>query len=164
MITVDITKVLQELQQYKEEVDRKLKYMVVQFSYLISSEAIRNTPLGNAAPKEQGGNLPWYLRREDITGLQPIEGFAQGSWQVNTSGQFNVQEIYSGGEALSLIRGSISNYQLGQTVYIGNSAYYFRALENNYSEQTQGLGIVKPTIDAIISTYQVDLKRLFDEG
>ena len=164
MITVDITKVLQELQQYKEEVDRKLKYMVVQFSYLISSEAIRNTPLGNAAPKEQGGNLPWYLRREDITGLQPIEGFAQGSWQVNTSGQFNVQEIYSGGEALSLIRGSISNYQLGQTVYIGNSAYYFRALENNYSEQTQGLGIVKPTLDAITSTYQVDLKRLFDEG
>ena len=164
MITVDITKVLEELQKYKEEVDRKLKYMVVQFSYLISSEAIRNTPLGNAAPKEQGGNLPWYLRREDITGLQPIEGFAQGSWQVNTSGQFNVQEIYSGGEALSLIRGSISNYQLGQTVYIGNSAYYFRALENNYSEQTQGLGIVKPTIDAITSTYQVDLKRLFDEG
>ena len=164
MITVDITKVLQELQHYKEEVDRKLKYMVVQFSYLISSEAIRNTPLGNAAPKDQGGNLPWYLRREDITGLQPIEGFAQGSWQVNTSGQFNVQEIYSGGEALSLIRGSISNYQLGQTVYIGNSAYYFRELENNYSEQTQGLGIVKPTLDAITSTYQVDLKRLFDEG
>ena len=61
MITVDIAKVLQELQQYKEEVDRKLKYMVVQFSYLISSEAIRNTPLGNAAPKDRGGNLPWYL-------------------------------------------------------------------------------------------------------
>ena len=164
MISVDISKVLEELQKYKEEVDRKLKYMVVQFSYLISSEAIRNTPLGNAAPKDQGGNLPWYLRREELTGLQPIEGFAQGSWQVNTSGQFNVQEVYSGGEALSLIRGSISNYQLGQTVYIGNSAYYFRALENNYSEQTQGMGIVKPTIDAITSTYQVDLKRLFDEG
>ena len=164
MITVDISKVLEELKKYHEDVERKLKYMVVQFSYLISSEAIRNTPLGNAAPKDRGGNLPWYLRREDITGLQPIEGFAQGSWQVNTSGQFNVQEIYSGGEALSLIRGSISNYQLGQTVYIGNSAYYFRALENNYSEQTQGLGIVKPTIDAITSTYQVDLKRLFDEG
>ena len=164
MITVDISKVLEELKKYHEDVERKLKYMVGQFSYLISSEAIRNTPLGNAAPKDRGGNLPWYLRREDITGLQPIEGFAQGSWQVNTSGQFNVQEIYSGGEALSLIRGSISNYQLGQTVYIGNSAYYFRELENNYSEQTQGLGIVKPTLDAITATYQVDLKRLFDEG
>ena len=164
MITVDITKVLQELQQYKEEVDRKLKYMVVQFSYLISSEAIRNTPLGNAAPKDQGGNLPWYLRREELTGLQPIAGFAQGSWQVNTSGTFNIQETYSGGEALSLIRGSVSNYQLGQTVYIGNTGYYIQQLENNYSEQTQGMGIMKPTIDAITSTYQVDLKRLFDEG
>lgn len=164
MITVDISKVLEELKKYQEEVDRKLKYMVIQFSYLISSEAIKNTPLGNAAPTDQGGNLPWYLRREELTGLQPIEGFAQGSWQVNTSGQFNVQEIYSGSEALSLIRGSISNYRLGQTVYIGNTAYYFQQLENNYSEQTQGLGIVKPTLDAITATYQVDLKRLFDEG
>ena len=164
MITVDITKVLQELQQYKEEVDRKLKYMVGQFSYLISSEAIRNTPLGNAAPKDQGGNLPWYLRREELTGLQPIAGFAQGSWQVNTSGQFNIQETYSGGEALSLIRGSVSNYQLGQTVYIGNTAYYFQALDDNYSEQTQGLGIVKPTIDAIIKKKKKKQKRLFDEG
>ena len=164
MITVDISKVLEELKKYHEDVERKLKYMVIQFSYLISSEAIRNTPLGNAAPTDQGGNLPWYLRRESTLGLQPIEGFAQGSWQVNTSGQFNIQETYSGSEALSLIRGGISNYRLGQTVYIGNSAYYFRELENNYSEQTQGLGIVKPTLDAITATYQVDLKRLFDEG
>ena len=163
MISVDISKVLEELKKYHEEVERKLKYMVIQFSYLISSEAIRNTPLGNAAP-EPNGYLPWYLRRQDLTGLQPIAGFAQGSWQVNTSGQFSVQDIYSGGEALSLIRGSISNYRLGQTVYIGNTAYYFRALENNYSGQTQGMGIIKPTMDAIISTYQIDLKRLFDEG
>lgn len=164
MITVDITKVLQELQKYKEDVDRKLKYMVVQFSYLISSEAIRNTPLGNASPKDQGGNLPWYLRREELTGLQPIAGFAKGSWQVNTSGTFNIQETYSGGEAMSLIRGSLFSYQLGQTVYIGNTGYYIRQLENNYSEQTQGMGIMQPTLDTITATYQVDLKRLFDEG
>ncbi len=164
MITVDISKVLEELKKYHEDVERKLKYMVGQFSYLISSEAIKNTPLGNAAPTDQGGNLPWYLRRETTLGLQPVAGFAQGSWQVNTSGQFNIQETYSGSEALSLIRGSISNYRLGQTVYIGNTGYYIQQLENNYSEQTQGMGIMEPTIDAITATYQVDLKRLFDEG
>lgn len=164
MITVDISRVLEELKKYHEDVERKLKYMVGQFSYLISSEAIRNTPLGNAAPTDQGGNLPWYLRRETTLGLQPVAGFAQGSWQVNTSGQFNIQETYSGSEALSLIRGSLSNYRLGQTVYIGNTGYYIQQLENNYSEQTQGMGIMKPTIDAITATYQVDLKRLFDEG
>ena len=162
MITVDISKVLQELQQYKEEVDRKLKYMVVGFSYLISQEAIKNTPLGDARFYES-----WYLSRQIDTGLEPQEGISRGAWQVSTSGQFTQQEYYgygSGDTALSLVKGRLSNYQLGQTVYIGNSAYYFRALDNNYSEQTQGLGIVKPTIDAITSTYQVDLKRLFDEG
>ena len=164
MITVDISKVLEELKKYHEEVERKLKYMVGQFSYLISSEAIKNTPLGNAAPADQGGNLPWYLRREELTGLQPRAGFAQGSWQVNTSGTFNIQETYSGEGALSLIRGSISSYKLGETVYIGNSAYYFQQLEKNYSPQTEGMGIVKPTMSAIMATYQVDLKRLFDEG
>lgn len=159
MITVDITKVLQELKKYKEEVERKLKHMVVGFSYIISQEAIKSTPLGDANLYES-----WYLRREELIGLQPIEGFAQGSWQVNTSGQFDIQETYSGSEALSLIRGSISNYRLGQTVYIGNTGYYIQQLENNYSGQTKGMGIMKPTIAAITSTYQVDLKRLFDEG
>ena len=162
MITVDITKVLQELQQYKEEVDRKLKHMVVGFSYIISEEAIKRTPLGDSHVYES-----WYIQRFNSTGLEPKEGYSRGSWQVNTSGQFSQQERYgygSGDAALGLVKGSLGTYQLGQTIYIGNTAYYFQALDDNYSEQTQGLGIVKPTIDAITSTYQVDLKRLFDEG
>lgn len=106
----------------------------------------------------------WYKSRTD---LQPVEGFSRGSWQVSTTGQFSKQEYYgygSGDAALSLVKGNLGNYILGQTVYIGNNAYYIKALENNYSEQTQGLGIMQPTVDSIIATYQVDLKRLFDEG
>ena len=162
MITVDISKVLEELKKYHEDVERKLKYMVVGFSYIISEEAIKRTPLGDSNVYES-----WYMERFRLTRLKPEEGYSRGSWQVNTSGQFSKQERYgygSGDEALGLVKGSLSTYQLGQTVYIGNTAYYFQALDDNYSEQTQGLGIVKPTIDAITSTYQVDLKRLFDEG
>ena len=39
-----------------------------------------------------------------------------------------------------------------------------RLLENNYSSQTNNLGIMQPTLDSIIQTYQVDLVRLFREG
>lgn len=162
MISVDMSKTIQDLLNYHKEVERKLKYMVVQFSYLVSSEAIKNTPLGDSVRFE-----PWYLRREMNTGLQPVEGFARGSWQANTTGQFKLQEFYtagSGASALSLVKADLGNYLLGQNVYIGNNAYYIRALENNYSSQTQGMGIMKPTTDAIMMTYQVDLKRLFDEG
>lgn len=162
MIKADITAALRSLQTYQKTVERKLKYMVVQFSYLISSEAIKNTPLGDSVRFE-----PWYLQRQLNTGLQPIEGFARGSWQVSTTGQFRQQEYYglgSGSSALSLVKGDLGNYRLGQTVYIGNNAYYIQALENNYSSQTQGLGIMTPTTDAVFRTYQVDMKRLFDEG
>ena len=162
MIKADITAALNSLQTYQKTVERKLKYMVVQFSYLISSEAIKNTPLGDSVRFE-----PWYLQRQLNTGLQPIEGFARGSWQASTTGQFRQQEYYglgSGSSALSLVKGDLGNYRLGQTVYIGNNAYYIQALENNYSSQTQGLGIMKPTSEAVFRTYQVDMKRLFDEG
>ena len=99
--------------------------------------------------------------------LEPIEGFAKGSWQVNTSGQFSIQVIYgvnSGSEALSLIKTDLDSYKLGDTLYIGNTGFYIDMLENNYSSQTQGVGIMQPTLDSIMQTYKVDLPRLFREG
>ena len=156
MITADVSKILEDLKKYHEEVERKLKHMVVKFSYLITQEAINNTPLGDYEKYK-----PLYDRR---TALQPQAGFARGSWQANTSGQFSIQEVYSGAGALSLVQASLSSYKLGDDVYIGNTGPYIKLLENNYSEQTNEMGIMKPTTDAIFKTYQVDLKRLFDEG
>ena len=167
MIKVDVSKVLEELKSYRQDTVRRLENMVKGFSYIISKTAIENTPLGNASPEAEGGYLEWYKLREIRTGLSPEEGFARGSWQVNTTGQFSMQALYgatSGTEALALVKTDIASYKLGQTVYVGNKGFYIRLLENNYSQQTNELGIMKPTLDSIMRTYQVDLVRLFKEG
>lgn len=159
MISVDVSKVLEELKAYQQDTVRRLEKMVTGFAYIISKTAIANTPLGDA---EEYFKL--YELRQKRIGLEPTEGFARGSWQVNTSGQFSVQQVYSGGEALNLISTDLNSYKLGDTLYIGNRGFYIRMLENNYSDQTQGMGIMQPTLESIMQTYKVDLVRLFKEG
>ena len=162
MISADVSKVLEELKAYQQDTVRRLEKMVTGFAYIISQTAIENTPLGSA---EEYFKL--YELRQNRTGLEPTEGFARGSWQVNTTGQFSMQAIYganSGSEALTLIKTDLQSYKLGDTVYVGNKGFYIRLLENNYSSQTNNLGIMQPTLDSIMQTYKVDLVRLFKEG
>ena len=159
MISVDVSKVIEELKAYQQDTVRRLENMVTGFAYIISKTAIANTPLGDA---EEYFKL--YELRQKRIGLEPTEGFARGSWQVNTSGEFSVQLVYSGSEALSLIKTDLGSYKLGDTLYIGNRGFYIKMLENNYSDQTQGMGIMQPTLDSIMQTYKVDLVRLFKEG
>lgn len=162
MISADVSKVIEELKAYHADTVRRLENMVRGFSYIISKTAIENTPLGSA---EEFFKL--YELRQNRLGLDPVEGFARGSWQVNTTGQFSMQAIYganSGSEALTLIKTDLESYKIGDTVYVGNKGFYIRLLENNYSSQTNNLGIMQPTLDSIMQTYQVDLVRLFREG
>lgn len=161
MITLNVDKLLEDLDRCKKEIDRKMENMVRGFVYTISQTAIQNTPLGNA---EEFFKI--YQSRQQRLGLQPVEGFARGSWQVSKTGQFSVQQIYtvnSGATALSLIKSDLSSYKLGDEVYIGNKGYYIRMLEGGYSDQAP-MGIMKPTTDQIMASYRVDLKRLFDQG
>ena len=159
MISADVSKVLEELKAYHADTIRRMENMVRGFAYTISQTAIENTPIGDA---EQYIKL--YELRQGRTGLEPVEGFARGSWQVNETGQFSIQQVYSAGEALNLIKADLGSYKLGDTLYIGNTGYYIRLLENNYSSQTNNLGIMQPTLDSIMQTYKVDLPRLFREG
>lgn len=167
MISSNVDQILKELQEYHKDTVRRLENMVQGFAYLISKEAIANTPIGNANPDDPESFFKLYKIRQGRTGLDPVEGFARGSWQVNTSGQFSIQELYtvnSGSTALALIKTNLESYKLGQTLYIGNKGFYIRQLENNYSNQTNEMGIMQPTLDSIMQTYQVDLQRLFNEG
>ena len=162
MISADVSKVIEELKAYHQDTIRRMENMVRGFAYIISKTAIENTPLGNS---EEYFKL--YELRQGRTGLQPEEGFARGSWQVNTTGQFSMQAIYgvdSGGQALALVKADLGSYKLGDTVFVGNKGFYIRLLENNYSSQTNELGIMQPTLDSIMQTYKVDLPRLYKEG
>ena len=159
MISADVSKVLEELKAYNADTIRRMENMVRGFAYTISKTAIENTPIGDA---EKYFDL--YQRRlTDGSRLKPEAGWARGSWQVNETGQFSIQQVYSAGEALNLIKADLGSYKLGDTLYIGNTGYYIRLLENNSSKQTNKLGIMQPTLDSIKQTYKVDLVRLFKE-
>lgn len=161
MIQVDTTKFLEDLEKYKKEVQRKLEYVVTQFSYHIADVAIGNTPLGDLEKY-----LSLYQKRQRRLGLEVEVGFARGSWQVSSTGQFKVQELYtvnSGSMALNLIKTDLADYKLGQDVYIGNKGFYIKALENGYSKQAP-LGIMKPTLETILASYKSDIKSLYESG
>lgn len=136
--------------------------MVRGFAYEISSEAIAKTPLGNSEEW-----IKRYMERQIRTGLNPVEGYARGSWQVKKDSQFTTQEIYgvnSGTTALSAIKSTLNGLTYKDNIFIGNRGYYIQLLEANYSAQTNNLGIMKPTMQAVMATYAVSIKSLYDKG
>lgn len=158
MITVNIAELLKDLENLNKDVVRRLEQMVRGFTYEFAMIAVEKTPFGD--PDEY---FDLYKKREASLGLEPIAGFAQGSWQVPVDGMLDMQETYSGSTALGAIRTHMMNYKLGEMVILGNAGPYIGALENNYSPQTNGEGIIKPTIDQMLSSYKIDLIREYQK-
>lgn len=163
MIKCDTSALEKQLAEFHKEAVRKLEGMVRKFSLAISFTAIGNTPLGDAETY-----LEYYVLRLADLGLQPIEGFARGSWQVNFNDETaSAQELYgqdSGATAESAIKIHLLNYNLGDDVIISNVGPYIGKLENNYSDQTSGMGIMKPTVDSVMRTYQLHLDDYYKKA
>lgn len=170
MLKIDSSALQKQLLKLKSQVEMKLEGMVREFSYNVADQAITNTPLGDSDK-----NWEWYLKRiEDKKwqsyGLLPDEGFAQGSWQVVTSkSSVSLNQVDNYGKnsdqaALSSVKSNMTSYQLGNIVIIGNKGPYIMNLENNYSDQTNGQGIMKPTLQIIQAVYSTQLKVYYDRG
>lgn len=163
ILSADSSKLLRSFTEFQKVLDRKLNNMVRGFSYEITKEAIEKTPLGDSSKFMQR-----YIDRQKAIGLNPTEGFARGSWQVKKDSNFTIQEMYgvnSSAGALSLAQSSLSALTYKDSIFIGNRGYYLKALEkDNYSTQTNGLGIMKPAQDAILATYSISIKALYDQG
>lgn len=164
MITASNTDaIVKQLEEFSKEVERRLKYMIQQFSVDIVESATNNTPLGDST-KYAG----FYASRlTNNSGLPAEEGVARGAWVVGLNGQLAFVPISgknTGAEAVAEAQMDIQGYQLGQEFVIGNAAPYITDLENNYSDQTNGNGIMQPTIAQIESAYKSDLKRYYDAG
>lgn len=149
------------IKQFKEElipeVDRKLRHMVVKFSFNIAEAAQQNTPLGDSTEHYKA-----YMRRYETTGLKAVEGHAQSSWQVAYKGSGS-QGGYQPEVALQNIQTKLSTFKLGQTIKVLNNAVYIGELENGFSDQAPD-GIMYPTEKMIMQIYQHDLGRYYKEG
>lgn len=172
-VSFDITALEKSLDEAIKTIERKMEGMVQKFTMRMSLSAINATPMGDS---EKEKNAQWYLDRvlkNPYGGLKlsPIEGFAQGSWQAtpDSDGVINtdIQEFYgkdSGTSALNSIERSMSYYKLGQTVFITNTGPYIKALQQNYSDQTHGRGIIQPTLDMVYSAIQAELDDYYHKS
>lgn len=154
-VTCDTSKLEQSLKKFHEEAVRKMQGMVRKFSHIVAWTAIDNTPLGDSIEWE----ALYKLRYESI-GLEPIEGFAKGSWRVSTDGTLEMQTLYgqdSDEMAASLIESDLMAYKLGETVMISNFGPYIVDLENNFMKYNKQQPIMQPTLASIYRTYQLSL-------
>lgn len=154
-ISCDTSKLEQSLKKVHEEAVRKMQGMVQKFSHILAWTAIDNTPIGNSIEW-----LDLYLEREKRFNLEPIEGFAKGSWQVSMNGTSKMQTLYgpnSDEQAASIIQQDLQSYKLGQTVMISNVGPYILELENNYMRYNKKQPIMQPTVESVYRTYQLSL-------
>lgn len=159
MVEVEVKNLIKDLENFYLEAVRKMENMVRNFSYEVSLTAIEKTPLGDSIAYKK-----LYERRERTMGLQPIEGLAQGGWQYSLDGTLDFQEIYSGSMALGAVKTHAMNYKLGDTVIIGNKGPYIGLLEDNHSPQTEGQGIMRPTLESIMAIQKVSLLTYYKQG
>lgn len=155
MLTVDVKALDKQFLELTKKIKNRLENMVKGFSYTVVIQATGKTPIGD--------DIKWanlYEYRQERTGLNPIKGLAKGGWYVDLDGVMNLQLIYgenSDQGALDSAKSVLVNYKLGDTIMVANSVPYIGYLEDNYSKQTMGRGIMKPTEDAI---YRVMSGRL----
>ena len=154
MISADVSKTLESLKKAHAKIVRRLENMVRGFAYEFAMTAVSNTPLG-----DDKKYFKLYQRR---TYLQPIAGFAQGSWQYSESGNLPQQDIYSGSAALAGIESKLASYKLGASFTIGNTGPYIINLEHGYSDKAPE-GISGPTIGQVMAAHKINLLRYYQQ-
>lgn len=154
-VTCDTSKLEESLKKFHEEAVRKLGGMVQKFSHIVALTAIDNTPIGDSVKYES-----LYKLRQQNIGLEPIEGFAKGSWRVSMDGTLEMQTLYgqdSDEMAASIIKQDLNQYKLGETVMISNFGPYIVDLEKNFMDYNKQRPIISPTMESVYRTYQLSL-------
>lgn len=162
MIKCDTSELEKSLMEFHEQAVKKMQGMVKIFSYMVSLTAIDNTPLGDSIKFET-----LYLSRQASLGLEPIEGFAKGSWRVSLDDSIEMQTLYgqnSGEMAESIIKSDLDAYKIGETVMISNYGPYIMQLENHYSRYNKHQPIMQPTVDSVMRTYSLNLVDYYEKS
>lgn len=157
MITTNASDIAKEIEAYAQDVERRLQNMVKGYVTELAVTAVNATPLGDVRVYQA-----LYEDRQRDTGLLPVEGLAQGAWTVVMSPNIPFVQNYgfdSWKEALTEIKGDLSMYKLGDTVYLGNATPYIDLLEEGSSNQAPN-GIMQP----VMAAFKPDLVRYYQGG
>lgn len=159
MIQADTTELEKSLLEYKLEVERKLKHMVAGFAKEVALAASLATRIGHVS---EGGNTRKYLElykgRKKTYGIAPIEGYHKGAWTYTEGAlTFNPTIFDVGTMADKTEYQAEVSYKVGDSFTIGATGPAYKML--------QGLDDIMGEAESTIRrTYQINLKRLYDEG
>lgn len=160
---------VRDLEKYIIDLEKRLKNMVVGFAYEVTLHASGSTPIGNAEdlheenPNKGQRKYQWfYDKRFDSYGIPVNVGFHRNAWVFSLTPTTTLDRTIGSNPEEKVRSVGNASYRLGDSFYISATGPGFSYLEDNGSTQTNGQGIVKPTIDLIQSTYKVDLKKYFD--
>lgn len=159
MLTIETSKLVNQLKQLQEEIERKLQNMVQDWATDTVYHIALGTPLGDSIKNEE-----WYDLREMVTGLAPIEGISRGAWQVSLNGSIEFVPTY--GQSTANIAqdntySSMDRFPLGKSFTIGASTPYLYKLDKGTSPQLQG-GFEPMIKDVIFGAFKVNLKDKYD--
>lgn len=159
MLTADVAATVKSLEEAETKIREGLEQMVRKFAASVLEKAADNTPLGDHIT-----NISWYERREQAEGLAPIHGLARFGWDAAVDQGLELREGYGANTAAVALQDAIltlSRYNLGEEVLIGNKRnYVVSALEQGSSKQAP-MGIMQPTLQQIESAYRSDLQRFY---
>ena len=161
MIKTNAEDVAKSLEEYKKEVERKLKAMVVGFAQDVASAASDATRIGHIS---EGGNTLAYVnkykqRAEDYN-IDPIEGFHKGAWEyVEGSLTFSTDPtIYDKSTMLGAVDYKAeANYKIGDTFAIGAIGPAFEMLQK--LDDIEGA-----TISTVMGAHRADLQGYYNGG
>lgn len=156
MITNNADVIAKELQQYSDEVERKLKAMVAGFAAEVALKASDNTAVASEALLNKWYGV--YQTRSDELGIDVAPGFHSGAWQY-VEGQIVFDPtIKSKSRLENEVQGEArAMYKLGDTFSIG-------AIGPNYEYLEQRDNIGDRTKQAVISAFGANVKRYYDQG
>lgn len=167
MLTVDATDTIKSLQEYKIQLEEKMKQAVWKTMHYWADVIINVTPVGDL-----NAFMGYYIRRKEIYGWQLKPGLLMGNYTVTLnspdttfdSGSF---DNIAGANFHGKVRYAENNYKLGDTVYITNNTPYLYqqginaggAIEAGYSKQAPQ-GIKQPSLEAIQHLYKIEFDNI----
>ena len=164
MIKTNATEVAKSLDDYKKEVERKLKSMVVSFAQDVTQAASNATRRGHIS---EGGNTLKYVnfykeRAKSISnggaGIKPIEGFHQGAWTYTEGALTFNPVIYDKPTMLGNVDYKAeASYKVGDKFYIGAVGTAYNMLQR--LDDIEGVAT-----STIMGAHRTDLQSYFNQG
>lgn len=152
-----------EMPDFRKNAIRKLKNVAYALAVNVASNAYVNTPVGDsdkiASSKEY---FKMYQMRSYKYGIDITPGFHAGAYSYAETRipKFD-KEIKSFDQMLSKLKLDFeSNFELGDVFYVGAKGPAYALFEKGYIDSAPD-GVVKPTLQSIMSSYKADITAAY---